>query len=44
MQWHENPIHAKTFTGNFEILFDIDYIFEWGLKGKNYIFRIAPCT
>ena len=44
MQWHDNPIHAITFDDNFEILFDIDYIFEWVLKGKKYIFWIAPCT
>lgn len=44
MQWHDNPIHAITFSDNFELLLDIDYIFEWILKGKKYIFWIAPCT
>ncbi|MEO6358496.1 MAG: hypothetical protein ABIU77_14945 [Ferruginibacter sp.] len=44
MQWHDNPIHAITNSDNFEILFDIDYIFEWILKGKEYVFWIAPCT
>jgi len=44
MQWHDNPIHAITYIDNFEIVFDIDYIFEWILKGKKYIFWIAPCT
>ncbi len=44
MQWHDNPIHAITFSDNFELLLDIDYIFEWILKGKKYIFWISPCT
>lgn len=44
MQWHDNPIHAITFSDNFEILMDIDYIFEWVLKGEKYIFWISPCT
>jgi hypothetical protein len=44
MQWHDNPIHAITFSDNFEIIMDIDYIFEWILKGKKYIFWISPCT
>ena len=44
MRWHDNPIHAITFSDNFEILMDIDYIFEWVLKGKKYIFWISPCT
>jgi hypothetical protein len=44
MQWHDNPIHAITFSDNYELLLDIDYIFEWILKGKKYIFWISPCT
>lgn len=44
MNWHDNPIHAFTFGDNFELLLDIDYIFEWVLKGKRYIFWISPCT
>ena len=44
MQWHDNPIHAITFSDNFEIIIDIDYIFEWILKGKKYFFWISPCT
>ncbi len=44
MNWHDNPVHALTFGDNYELLLDIDYIFEWVLKGKKYIFWIAPCT
>jgi len=44
MRWHDNPIHAVTFGDNFELQLDIDYVFEWILKGKKYIFWIAPCT
>jgi hypothetical protein len=44
MQWHDNPIHAFMFSDNFEIIMDIDYIFEWVLKGKKYAFWISPCT
>lgn len=44
MNWHDNPIHAMTFSDNFELQLDIDYIFEWVLKGKKYIFWISPCT
>ena len=44
MFWHDNPIHAISFSDNFEIILDIDYVFEWVLKGKKYIFWISPCT
>jgi hypothetical protein len=44
MNWHDNPIHAITFGDNFELLLDIDYVFEWVLKGKKYLFWISPCT
>lgn len=44
MQWHDNPIHAITFGDNFELLLDIDYIFEWIIKGNKYVFWISPCT
>lgn len=43
MNWHDNPIHAIAFGDN-EIKLDIDYIFEWVLKGKTYNFWISPCT
>jgi hypothetical protein len=44
MTCHDNPIHAITFTDNFELVLDIDYIFEWILIGNKYVFRISPCT
>lgn len=44
MDWHDNPIHAMTFGDHFEFILDIDYIFEWVLKGKKFIFWISPCT
>ncbi len=44
MNWHDSPIHAIAFGDNFKLLMDIDYIFEWVLKGEKYIFWIAPCT
>lgn len=44
MNWHDNPIHAMTFSDQFELLLDIDYIFEWVQKGKKYKFWISPCT
>src|SRR5688572_22325516 len=44
MDWHDNPIHAIAFTDNFELLLDIDYIFDWVSKRKEYIFWISPCT
>lgn len=44
MVWHDNPIHALTFNDNFELLLDIDYIFEWVLKEDKYSFWISPCT
>ncbi|WP_207420061.1 hypothetical protein [Desertivirga brevis] len=44
MGWHDTPVHAISFSDNFELLFDIDYIFEWELKGGIYNFWVAPCT
>ena len=44
MQWHDNPIHAITFSDHFEMLLDIDYIFEWTLEGNIYNYWISPCT
>jgi hypothetical protein len=47
MSWHDCHIHAFSFNDNFELLLDIDYLFEWVLpkKGsKYYKFWIAPCT
>jgi len=47
MSWHDCHIHSFSFNDDFELLLDIDYIFEWVLpkKGaKHYKFWIAPCT
>ena len=47
MSWHDCHIHAFSFSDNFELLMDIDYIFEWvgPKKGSRYYnFWIAPCT
>jgi len=44
MGWHDCPIYAVSFGQNFELLLDIDYIFEWVLKGKKYKFWTSPCT
>jgi len=44
MSWHDNPIHAISFTDNFQLVLDIDYIFKWVLKGKYYNFWMSPCT
>ena|SRR5690349_11593426 len=44
MEWHDNPIHGITFDDNFQLLLDIDYIFEWVLTGNTYSFWISPCT
>jgi hypothetical protein len=40
------PIHALSFTDDYKLLLDIDYIFKWVLTSnkKNYQFWIAPCT
>jgi hypothetical protein len=47
MSWHDCPIHAFSFNDEFELLLDIDYIFEWvqPQKGERFFkFWIAPCT
>ncbi len=44
MGWHDNRIHAISFGENYELLFDIDYIFDWILKGNYYKFQVSPCT
>lgn len=44
MTWHDCFIHGISFSKDFKLLFDIDYIFEWVLAGKKYEFWIAPCT
>jgi hypothetical protein len=47
MSWHDCHIHAFSFSDNFELLLDIDYLFKWvqPKKGSRYYsFWIAPCT
>jgi hypothetical protein len=47
MNWHDCHIHAFSFNDDYELLLDIDYIFEWvkPKKGSRYYkFWIAPCT
>jgi hypothetical protein len=46
MSWHDCPIHALSFSKNYQLLLDIDYIFKWVLTSdkKHYRFWIAPCT
>lgn len=48
MVWHDVRVHAFSFVPNsFELLLDIDYIFEWisHAAGETYFkFRIAPAT
>ena len=47
MNWHDCHIHAFSFNDNYELLLDIDYLFEWiqPKKGSRYYkFWIAPCT
>ena len=44
MGWHDSLIYAISFGDNFQLLFDIDYIFKWVLTGKTYHFWVSPCT
>jgi hypothetical protein len=48
MGWHDSQIHALAFLPeDFEIIFDIDYIFQWvhpGLNETYFKFWIAPAT
>jgi hypothetical protein len=47
MSWHDCHIHAFSFNDDYELLLDIDYMFEWVKPkkgGKYYKFWIAPCT
>jgi hypothetical protein len=44
MAWHDSRIYAVSFSAEFQLIFDIDYIFKWVLTGKTYKFWIAPCT
>lgn len=46
MSWHDCPIHALSFTDDYKLSLDIDYIFKWVLMSnkKRYQFWVAPCT
>jgi hypothetical protein len=47
MGWHDTYIHAISIGANYELVFDIDYIFKSNssLKEDNYFsFWISPCT
>jgi len=46
MSWHDCPIHALSFSKDYKLLLDIDYILKWVLSKnkKNYKFWISPCT
>ncbi|GAB2811096.1 hypothetical protein [Ferruginibacter profundus] len=44
MGWHDSIVYAISFGENFQLLFDIDYIFKWVLTGKTYHFWVSPCT
>jgi hypothetical protein len=44
MGWHDCRIHAISFGDNFELLFDIDYIFQWVMEEDPFNFWVSPCT
>jgi len=47
MNWHDCNIHAISFGVNYELSFDIDYIFRWiqpKAETKDYEFLVSPCT
>src|SRR4051794_38322052 len=46
MGWHDCKVYAVSFNDKqYEISFDIDYIFEWVLQqDSTYKFRVAPAT
>jgi hypothetical protein len=44
MGWHDCHIHAISFGGDFELLFDVDYIFKWVSHKKHFDFWVSPCT
>ena len=44
MGWHDSLVYGISFGENFQLLFDIDYIFKWVLTGKTYHFWVSPCT
>ena len=44
MGWHDSHIYGISFGQDFQLDFDIDYIFKWVLTGKTYHFWVSPCT
>ncbi|UEG54066.1 hypothetical protein LLH06_03660 [Mucilaginibacter daejeonensis] len=47
MGWHDARVHGISFGKNYQLLLDIDYIFEWvhPKEGETFFkFWIAPCT
>ena len=44
MGWHDCKLFAISFGDNFQLLFDIDYIFKWVQTGKTFKFWVSPCT
>jgi hypothetical protein len=34
MGWHDSFVYGISFGENFQLLFDIDYIFKWVLTGE----------
>ncbi|RYY84391.1 MAG: hypothetical protein EOO15_19480 [Chitinophagaceae bacterium] len=44
MGWHDCHIHAISFGENFDLLFDIDYIFKWVTHKSPFDFWVSPCT
>jgi len=47
MGWHDASIHAFSFSKDYKLFLDIDYIFKWvhPEDGETYFnFWVAPCT
>jgi len=47
MNWHDSFIYALTLGKKNELIFDIDYIFQWinPTRERNYFnFWVSPCT
>src|SRR5438309_8662854 len=47
MKWHDCNIYAIAFGVNYELSFDIDYIFRWVQptgESEDFKFLVSPCT
>lgn len=45
MGWHDSKIYSIQWNEeNFELIFDIDYIFEWINDGDSFRFVVCPVT